>query len=175
MRTQAAFRGVLVAVLALVVLAVPASAQEDYPPGPSTGEASGPETVQPGTSPTFVAQGFQAGSEVTVVLSGVLSATGTTTANAGGVASFQVTVPCAAAAGPATITFQGTGEDGEARTVATDFTVSDDTAVACERAAGLAGTGTQISNLGMLAIAALLVGGGLLAYTRTNRKQRVGS
>lgn len=174
---RAVLRGIVLTTLTSLLLAVafmPAVAQEDPQSNPyggenaSQGEAQGPEQVNPGTSPTFVGDGFAPGAQVEIGVLGVVVTQGTVVANRGGVARATIEIPCGTEPGDATITMTGEGEDGETRVVETDFTVTDNTARACVQSAGLAATGWNFSN-GLLVAAALLVVGGGAVYAGRRR------
>jgi LPXTG-motif cell wall-anchored protein len=201
-------RGVLTAaglLLAVLVPTAPAVAQYPPPPPPSQDEAAGPATVQPGESPVFQADGFeaetvvairafsQAGAQAMALAPGInaapllaqdggapLAVSDTARAGSAGVVTYELAVPCGTAAGPATIEFTGEGEDGEPRTVSTDFTIVDDPAAVCPAGDGdlagapadddgLATTGGQISNGLVLAAVILAAGTGLVLTARRRR------
>lgn len=176
-------RGISLTALLSMLLAVlaiaPAVAQQanPYEETAVAGEAQGPESAQPGVDATFWAAGFQPGTTVAVTLSGVLSGAFTVGANAEGVATYVATVPCDAASGTATITFEGAGDEAAVRTSTTDFTVTANPAAACPAPAtdeaGLAATGGEFTNGAVLAVVALLIGAGFLVAGRRRAEESV--
>lgn len=171
---RAVLRGIVLATLTSLLLAmafIPAMAQQNpYGGGaPTTDEAQGPATVQPGTDATFTGAGFAVGGEVVVRVVGVINTTGTVIANRGGVARATIEIPCPTPAGEATITLTGEGENGGERVVSETFTVTDNTAAACIEGRGLAATGINLSNGVLLALGLLILGGGALAASRRTR------
>lgn len=179
MRTM--LRGIVLATVTSLLLAMammPALAQTD-PYGeaePTTGEAEGPATAEAGQEVTFVADEFAVGAEVLVQVGGVVVTTGTVVANAQGVATAAIEIPCGTPEGDATVSFTGEGETGGERVVTTNFTVVGATA-ACPAGAvdegGLAATGINLSNGVLLALGLLVIGGGAVAAGRRNRTDEV--
>jgi hypothetical protein len=117
-------RVVTAAVIALVLAAAPAGAQQ-YPPAENSLIISD-TTPTPGQTISIEAKTFTAGTEVTITLNSDPVVLGAPTANEGGVAGLSATIPSTVPLGSHTIVATGTGADGAPLTLTASITVVAD-------------------------------------------------
>ena len=125
------------------------------------------DQVQSGENVTIQVMGYAANAQVTVTVTGVMNTTFTRTTTAAGNLSFVLEVPCGTQSGDAPVNVSG--PDGEGNTVTNDTTFAVAGSSNACAAPGLSATGQNLSNGGLLAIGAIVLGGGLVAYTRRRR------
>ena len=117
-------RLITAAVIALVLAAAPAGAQQ-YPPAENSLIISD-TTPTPGQTISIEAKTFTPGTEVSVTLNSDPVLLGSPTANEGGVAGLSATIPSTVPLGSHTIVATGTGADGAPLTLTASITVVAD-------------------------------------------------
>lgn len=158
----------LVALSLLVLTAVPATAQEYPPDGPTA--AVGEPTPALGEEVAVSGSGWQAGSEVTLTLLSQPQLLGTAQVDGNGDFSTTVTIPSDTRPGRHTLRVSGTGEDGVARTVDLDVQVRPaappEDPPPDEQPPALAATGANLGTGALVGLGLLVAGGGAVVTAR---------
>jgi hypothetical protein len=160
---------------ALLLMAVPALAQ-DYPPEDAEPAVTvGQTEVRPGEAFRVCVEDFQPGSTFVVTLVQTGDVIGNGTVGADGTGCTQATIPAGTAPGDYTVRVTGIGADGSTAVLDTTITVVGEAAAAPVTPAvpgGLARTGGLLTTGGALAILFLVIGAGaIFAGRRLNRQQ----